>query len=51
MQNTQSDTGYSVVVETTGDDLNIHEVATLLRALLLAYGFQQANVDEIIEPE
>ncbi len=42
---------HRVVIEVVGDDQDINAVGSLLRAMLLAYGYQSKSVDELIEPQ
>lgn len=42
---------HRVVIESATDDLTLSDVAELLRAALIAYGFHPDNVDELLGRE
>lgn len=43
---------HSAEIETTADDLDIHEVwDELIRPLLIAYGYSQKGVDSLVAEE
>lgn len=41
---------HKVIIELPSDDLDINQAGDLLRFVLLGWGFDQSNVDEIIAP-
>ena len=49
LEGTEADKGKAVSIINPSDDLDIAAIADLLRALLLAWGYQPKNVDELIE--
>lgn len=51
IENTQTKDGYSVSVEAPSDDLNITEVARMVRAALVAFGFHGETVDKILQAD
>ena len=50
IEGTATQEGHSVTVTDPSDGLDIDEVGSLIRSLLLAWGFHPENVNELIEP-
>ena len=50
IEGTATQEGRKAGVDDPSDDLDIQEVADLIRSLLLAWGYHPENVNELIEP-
>ena len=50
IEGTNTETGRIVSIIEPGDDKSMDEMADMIRAALLAWGFQPDSVDELIEP-
>lgn len=51
LEPTEQEDQHRVVIQHQRDDLDIDEIAILLRAALLAYGFHSDTVKEILSEE
>lgn len=48
LAHTSYEDGHDVTVECKHDDVDINEVASMLRGALVAFGFAQSTVNEIL---
>lgn len=48
MQHTHYTDSYDVIIERASDDLNIVEVAEMLRAALVGFGFHPDTVEQLL---
>jgi hypothetical protein len=50
IEGTAAQEGHAATVTDSSDDLDIDEVGSLIRSLLLAWGFHPESVNDLIEP-
>ena len=51
IEHTEYEDGHDIAVTTASDDLNITEIAELLRGLLVGFGYAPENVEQILPRE
>lgn len=51
LEPTEHKTQHRVIIQHQSDELDIKEVAVLIRGALVAYGFHSDNVNEILPEE